>query len=98
MANIAEDENPKVIYKTHPRGGEKWLHPESGHVVKVMGLHIIFKGYNKGCQVHIEGADFLVMAKSDIPANSQCVIFKGSQDWLYIRTVENFLERFKRIG
>lgn len=91
MANLAEDENPRVIDKPYPRCGERWLHPDSGHVVTVWRLCIGRWGLSKNL-------DFMVFAKGpEIGVDDQCVIFQGSNNY-YIRTVENFLERFERVG
>lgn len=96
MANIAEDENPRVVDKPYPRCGERWLHTESGHVVTVLFLHLISATHLKHTFMEVE--DWTLRVKSYIPAGHQCVVYLGSDEKDYIRTVENFLERFERVG
>lgn len=97
MAYVAEDESAGIVDKPWPRGGEKWLHPESGHVVTVRWLEMMWSEFEKGdFWVHLGRIE--VRAKSFIPAPSQCVFFTGDDGKMYVRTVENFLANFERVG
>jgi hypothetical protein len=95
MANLAEDESAGLSQKHYPRCGEKWLHPDSGHVVEIEYLDFIGGYYPKGSTMY--SLPTILHVKSDIPKESQCVIFSGDGK-RFIRTVENFLERFERVG
>jgi hypothetical protein len=41
--------------------------------------------------------DFELRVKSDMPSGHQCVIYMGSDQKYYIRTVEDFLNRFEKV-
>lgn len=92
MANVAEDESAKLIHKPYPRCGEKWQHITSGLTVEVWRLCIGFWGLSKNLEQHVYArCDFKV-------ANEQNVIYIEPGEYYCIRTVENFLERFERVG
>lgn len=100
MADIAEEESAGIDQKPYPRQGEQWRHVGTGHVVRVLGLHMIWSDYRDGdgiwLPIRLPGP-CLCKAKSEIKRGSQCVIFTGSEQ-AYVREIGNFLERFELIS
>lgn len=96
MADIAEDESAGIDQKPYPRQGEQWRHVKTGHVVRVIGLHMIWSDYQDGASIWLPSPCRMCKAKSGIVSGSQCVIFKGN-DQAYVREIGNFLEKFERV-
>lgn len=93
---MTEDKSAGLERTPWPTPGGKWEHCE-GNQVQVVSLCTSFKRWEKG-EVMPPLPDFLNswLVKSDIPAGSLCVFFK-SPEGCYVRSIDNFLERFSRL-